>query len=54
MNFSRFLPFAFGAMLAFVSFDAQAQRSGSKSANVEVTTVPTVPYAIVDLSLIHI
>lgn len=48
MKFSRLLPFVFGALMAFFSFDAQAQRSGSKSANVEVTTVPTVPYAIVD------
>ena len=30
------------------STDLHAQRSGSKSANVELTTIPTVPYEMVD------
>ena len=31
-----------------LSTDLHAQRSGSKSANVELTTIPTVPYETVD------
>ena len=38
------------AAVAFLASntDLHAQRSGSKSANVELTTIPTVPYEMVD------